>query len=93
MLRVIDALQLPEVLNGSKWIALPVPGIGRDTSDHVLPTQTIGVDPSRRKMYWCDGFYDARAIRPSHFGTEAALTLNRLLGECTLIDAKKGSAR
>lgn len=80
-LRVIDALQLPEVLAGEKWIALPLPG------GTVLPTQTIGVDADRNKMYWCDRLYDPRAMRPSHFGTEAALTLPQLRGECTLVDA------
>ena len=35
-LRVIDALQLPEVLDGSKWLRLPVPvpGTDRVTTDH-----------------------------------------------------------
>lgn len=82
-LRVIDALQMPEVLAGAKWIALPLPG------GMVLPTQTIGVDADRKKMYWCDRIYDPRAVRPSHFGTEAVLTLPQLLGECTLVDAEK----
>lgn len=82
-LRVIDALLLPDVLAGAKWIALPLPG------GIVLPTQTIGVDPDRNKMYWCDRLYDPRALRPTYFGTEAALTLPQLLGECTLIDAEK----
>jgi hypothetical protein len=94
-LRVIDALQLPEVLDGSKWFALPVPKsvLGPDRSetvDHNLPTMTVGVDPVRRKMYYCDCIYDARAAQPTHFGTEAAFTLKMLLGECKLVDARKG---
>lgn len=85
-LRVIDALQRPDVLDGSKWLALPVPVLGTDrtTTDHDLPTMTIGVDPDRRNAYYCD--------RPSYFGTEAAFTLDRLLGECRLVDAKKEDA-
>jgi hypothetical protein len=95
-LRVIDALQLPEVLDGSKWFALPAPKavLGTDRSesvDHNLPTMTVGVDPVRRKMYYCDCIYDARAAQPTHFGTEAALTLKMLLGECRLVDARKGA--
>ena len=91
-LRVIDALQLPEVLDGSKWFALPVPEIGTDrmTTDHRLPTMTVGVDPVRKTLHYCDAIFDARAARPSHFGAEAALTLQRLLGECTVVDARKG---
>jgi hypothetical protein len=94
LLRVIDALQLPEVLDGSKWFALPVPvpGTDRETTAHGLPTMTVGIDPARRKMYYCDRIYDARAMFPTHFGTEAALTLKMLLGECALVDAKKGAA-
>ena len=92
-LRVIDALQRPEVLDGSKWFTLPVPKsvIGPDRSetvDHDLPTMTIGIDPVRRKMYYCDRIYDARAVQPTHFGSEAAFTLKMLLGECKLVDAK-----
>jgi len=79
----MEALQLPEVLDGSKWIAMSLPG-GR-----VLPSQTLGVDAVRGKMYWCDGIYEPRAMCPSHFGTEAALTLQQLLGYCTLVDAAK----
>jgi hypothetical protein len=95
VLRVIDALQLPEVLAGSKWFALPVPVsvLGpdrRETTDHNLPTMTVGIDPTRRKMYYCDCIYDARAMAPTHFGTEAALTLKMLLGECKLVDVRKG---
>ena len=94
-LRVIDALLLPEVLDGSKWFALPVPTsvLGPDRSetvDHNLPTMTVGVDPVRRKTYYCDCIYDARAAQPTHFGTEAAFTLKMLLGECKLVDARKG---
>jgi hypothetical protein len=93
-LRIIDALQLPEVLDGSKWLRLPVPvlGTGRETTDHELPTMTIGVDPSRGKMYYCDRIYEPRAAAPSYFGTEAALTLPRLFGECKLVEAEKGGA-
>lgn len=90
-LRVIDALQLPEVLNGSKWFTLPVPVLGtdRETPEHNLPTMTVGIDPARRKLYYCDSIYDGRAARPTHFGTEATFTLKLLLGECMLVDAKK----
>lgn len=94
IMRVIDALQLSEVLNGSKWFRLPVPvlftGGTRETIDHDLPMQTIGIDPARGQMYWCGGIYDVRAAWPSHFSGEAALPLRQLLGECALIDAKKG---
>lgn len=40
-LRVIDALQLPKVLAGSRWIALPL-----ESSDGrcILPPQAIGID-------------------------------------------------
>ncbi len=90
-LRVIDALQLSEVLNGSKWLRLPIPVLGtdRETTDHELLTMTIGIDPMRQKMYYCDRIYDARALSPSHFGEEAALTLRRLFGLCSLVDALK----
>ncbi len=93
-MKVIEALQLPEVLDGAKWFTLPVPVLGtdRETVDHSLPTMTVGVDPVRRKMYYCDRIYDARAAQPSHFGTEAAFTLKMLLGECALVDARKGAA-
>jgi hypothetical protein len=96
-LRVIDALQRPEVLDGSKWFTLPVPRsvIGPDRSetvDHNLPTMTVGIDPTRRKMYYCDGIYNARAAQPTCFGTEAAFTLKMLLGECRLVDARKGTS-
>lgn len=93
-LRVIDALQRPDVLDGSKWLALPVPVLGTDrtTTDHDLPTMTIGVDPERRNAYYCDRIYEPRAGCPSYFGTEAAFTLDRLLGECRLVDAKKEDA-
>jgi len=92
-LRVIDALQLPEVLDGSKWLRLPVPVLGtdRETTDHDLPTMTVGADPVRRKMYYCDCIYDVRAVQPTYFGTEAAFTLGGLLGECRLVDAEKGT--
>lgn len=80
-LRVIDALHLPEVLAGEKWIALPLPG------GVVLPSQTVGVSP-RGRLHWCDRVYDPRVMIPSHLGTEAMLTLPQLLGGCTLIDAK-----
>lgn len=91
-LRLIDALQLPEVLDGSKWLRLPVPMLGtdRETTDHDLPTMTVGADPARRKMYYCDQIYDPRAVCPTYLGTEAAFTLGRLLGECRIVDAKKG---
>lgn len=82
--RVIDALQMPEVLAGKKWMALPLPG------SVILPTMTIGVDPARMRMYWCDQIYNSRAVCPSHFGAEATLMLPQLLGECTLIDAVDG---
>jgi len=90
-MRLIDALQLSEVLDGSKWLAFPVPVLGtdRETTEHGLPTMTVGVDPARCKMYYCDRFWDPRAARPTHFGTEAAFTLKMLLGECTLVDAQK----
>lgn len=92
-MRVIDALQMSEVLDGSKWFTLPVPVVGtdRETVDHNLPTMTVGIDPERRKMYYCDCIYDARAMSPSHFGMEAAFTLKMLLGECMLVDARKGA--
>ncbi len=92
-LRVIDALQRPEVLDGSKWFALPVPVLGTDcmTTEHGLPTMTVGIDPVRRTMHYCDRIYDARAACPTHLGTETALTLKMLLGECTLVDARKGA--
>ena len=88
---VIEALQRPDVLAGSKWMALPLPSVsGRQSPpDFTLPQQTIGVDPERRRMYWCDGTYHPSAVCPSHFSGEAALTLPQLLGECTLIDAPK----
>lgn len=91
-LRVIEALQLPEVLDGSKWFTLPVPilGTGREITEHNLPTMTVGVDPVRKKAYYCDRIYEPRAAQPTHFGGEAAFTLDRLLGECTIVDAKKG---
>lgn len=78
--RVIDALGSADVLEGRRWIALPLPG------GVVLPTMTIGIDPERGKMYWCDGTYHPGALRPTYFGREAALTLGQLLGECTLVD-------
>ena len=89
-LRLIDALQRPDVLDGSKWLRLPVPVLGtdRETTDHDLPTMTVGADPARRKMYYCDRAYEPRAERPSYFGMEAAFTLGRLLGECRLVDAE-----
>jgi len=92
-LRVIDALLRSDVRDGSKWIALPLPGIGgRPSPIESLPQQTIGIDPQRNRMYWCDGVYHPSAVRPSHFGVEAALTLPQLLGDCALIDAKKEPA-
>ncbi len=92
-LRVIDALQLPEVLDGSKWLRLPVPVFrtGQETIDHDLPTMTIGADPARRKMYYCDQIYHPSAMCPTYLGTEVAFTLDRLLGEYRLVDAKKGA--
>ena len=93
-LRVIDALHLPEVLNGSKWIGLPLPSVGGAPPPfETLPQQTIGVDPDRKRMYWCDGIYHPTAVRPSYFSSEAALTLPQLLGDCTLVDAKKAPVR
>ncbi len=92
--RVIDALQLPEVLDGSKWLRLPIPVLGTDrqTTDHDLLVQTIGVDPARRKAYFCDRIFDPRAARPTYFSTEIAFPLHILLGECRLVDAlKEGS--
>jgi len=91
-LRVIDALQFAQVLDGSKWLRLPIPvfGTDRETTDHDLLTMTVGADPGRCKMYYCDQSYDPRAARPTYFGTEAVFTLRRLLGECRLVDAKKG---
>lgn len=93
-LRVIDALQRPDVLDGSKWFRLPVPVLGtaRTTTDHELPTMTVGIDPARRKAYYCDrlsaqGSWDER---DRHFGDEAAFTLDQLLDVCRLVDAKKG---
>ena len=88
---VIEALRRPDVLDGSKWMALPLPSVGgwQPRPDFTLLTQTIGIDPERRRMYWCDGTYHPGAARPSHFSGEAALTLPQLLGECTLIDAPK----
>lgn len=93
-LRVIEALRLPEVLTGAKWIALPVPsiGCGQQPADFTLLQLTIGIDPERGRMYWCDGGYHSGALRPSYFKTEAALLLPQLLGECTLVDALKGAA-
>lgn len=92
--RVIDALQLPDVIAGRKWMALPLPSVGGSPPPTLtLPQQTVGVDPERRRMYWCDGTYHPTAARPSHFSSEAALTLPQLLGECTLVDApEEGSA-
>ena len=91
-IRVIEALQRPDVLDGSKWLRLPVPVLGtdRETIDHDLPTMTVGADPTRRAMYYCDQIYDPRAMCPTYFGTEAAFTLGRLLGECRIVDATKG---
>ncbi len=89
-LRVIDALQLPEVLAGMQWIALPLPSIGgRQLPDFTLLQQAIGVDPESGRMYWCDGTYHPCAVRPSHFSSEASLTLPQLLGACTLVDAQR----
>lgn len=75
-LRVIDALQLPEVLAGSSWIDL-----------HTLQGQTLGVDPVRGRMYWCDGTYHPAADPPSYFSGEARLSLSQLFSLCTLITA------
>lgn len=80
-MRVIDALLRSDVQDGSTWIALPLPG------GKVLPSQTLGVNPRRGRMYWCDRVYDPRAVAPTHFGSEAALVLPQLLGECTLVEA------
>jgi hypothetical protein len=93
-LRLIDAIQLSEVLDGSKWLRLPVPVLGtdRETTDHELPTMTIGVDPGRGKMYYCDRIYDTCALAPTRFGAEATLTLKRLFGECRLVEALKAGA-
>jgi hypothetical protein len=90
LMRLIDALQLPEVLDGSKWLRLPVsiPGRG-ETTDHELLSMTLGVHRGRG-LYYCDGTYEPRALEPSHFGGPALLGLERLLGECRLVDAKKG---
>jgi len=89
-LRLIEALQMPEVLDGSKWFRLPVPvlGTGRETTDHELLTMTVGIDPAHKKAYYCDQLYDPRGSAPSYFGTEAAFKLQRLLGECRLVDAQ-----
>ncbi len=89
-IRVIDALLRPDVLDGSQWMALPLGdiGFGLPAPDFHLPQQTLGVDPERRRMYWCDGIYHPSAARPSHFGSEAALKLHQLLGDCTLVPAK-----
>lgn len=92
-LRLIEALQLPEVLDGSKWLALPVPTPGDSrvtTTDHGLPTMTIGVDPVRGTLHYCDRIYDSRAPAPTHLGSEAALTLPVLLGECAVVSARTG---
>jgi len=78
--RVIDALRSADVLEGRKWIALPLPG------GVVLPTMTVGVDPERGKMYWCDGVRHPGALRQTCFGQEALLTFGQLFGECTLVD-------
>lgn len=95
IVRMIDALQMPEVLDGSKWMALPLPSVGgwQPPPDFTLPQQTIGIDPDRKRMYWCGGIYHLTALRPSYFSGEAALTLPQLLGTCALVDAKKGPAR
>ena len=92
-LRLIDALQLPQVLDGSKWLRLPVPVLGtdRETTDHDLPTMTVGAAPGCRKLFYCDQTYEPRAVCPTYFGTEAAFTLGRLLGECLLVNAQKGA--
>jgi hypothetical protein len=92
--RVIDALGMPEVLAGVKWMALPLPSVGgQPPPTFILPQQTVGIDPERKRMYWCDGTYHPTAVRPSHFSSEVALTLPQLLGECTLVDApKEGSS-
>ena len=80
--RVIDALQREDVLDGSRWIALPLPG------DVVLPTATIGVDVEGKRLRWCDGLYDPRAGTPSRFGQDAVLSWHQLQGPCALIDAE-----
>jgi hypothetical protein len=91
-LRVIDALQLPEVLDGSVWFALPVPVLGtdRETTGHGLPTMTVGIDPVRGTLHYCDGTFDPRAAAPTHLGAEAALNLRMLLGACALVHVRKG---
>ena len=45
-MKVIDAIQLPEVLNGSKWVAFVMQGT-------TLPCQTFRVN-SIGQMVWCD---------------------------------------
>src|SRR5262249_35578810 len=93
-LRLIDALQRADVLDGSKWLRLPVPVPGTDrlTTDHDLPTMTVGIDPDRHEAHYCDRIYDPRAIAPTHLGGKAAFTLKMLIGECRLVDAVKGAA-
>ncbi len=94
-MRVIDALQLPSVQDGTAWIALPLPDIAIARSlpaGFTLPGQTLGVYPARGRMYWCDGYYDARAACPSHFGAEAALTLPQLLGACQIVTPEESLA-
>lgn len=83
ILRVIDALQLPEVLTGTRWLVLP-------SSQYALSQQVLAVDPENQRMYWCDGTYHPGAIPPSYFSSEARLTLPQLLSTCTLIDSPKG---
>jgi hypothetical protein len=85
-MRLIDALQLSEVRDGSKWLRLPVAHLG---THHELPAMTIGIDPDRKAIYYCDGTFHPTALKPSYFGSEATFTLERLFGECALVDAKK----
>lgn len=86
-LRVIDALLLPEVLAGSRRIALSPASQG---SPSLLPPQSLGVDPQRGRLYWCDGTYHPAAEPPTYFSSEAALTLPLLHSVCTLIDTPRG---
>lgn len=83
---MIDALQLPEVLAGSRWIALTM-----TSSDgrYILPPQAIGIDPQKGQMYWCSVSYHPVTAPPVYFSSEARLTLPQLLSTCTLIDTPR----
>jgi len=80
-LRVIDALRLPEVLAGARWLALP------RSSDDQNGQQILIVDPKTQQLYWCDGTYHPATVPPSYFSSVARRALSQLLAPCTLIDS------